>query len=50
MNTEFFLRFVHEIERIFTLAVHLVHEDHDRRLTHSAYFHESASLRFDTFS
>ena len=50
MNTEFFLCFVYQIERIFAFTVHLVHENHDRRLTHPADLHESASLRLDTFS
>ena len=49
MNTEFFLHFVHQVERIFTLAVHLIHEDHHGRFTHSAYLHESSRLRLDTF-
>lgn len=49
VNMEFFLQFVKKVERIFGFAVHLVDEDDDRRVPHTAHFHQLACLRFHTF-
>ena len=49
MNTQFFFCLVHQIERILTFTVHLVHENHDGCLAHAAHFHQAPCLRLNTF-
>ena len=48
-NYEFFFQFVEQIERVFGFTVHLVHEDDNRCITHTADFHQLACLGFHPF-
>ena len=48
VDNQFFLQFIQQIERVFSLTVHLVDEDNHRRVTHTADFHQLTSLCFHT--
>ena len=48
MNSKLFFQLVQQIERIFGLTVHLIDEYNDRRITHTAHFHQLTRLRFHT--
>ena len=49
MNGKLFLQLIQQIERIFGLTVHLIDEYNDRRITHTAHFHQLTRLCFHTF-
>ena len=49
MNSKFFLQLIQQIERIFGLTVHFIDEYNNRRITHTAHFHQFTGLRFHTF-
>ena len=48
LDFEFFLQFVEHVEGIATLTVHLVDEDDNRRIAHTAHFHQLAGLGLHT--
>ena len=48
LDAEFGFDFVQQVERVFTLAIHLVDEHHDGRLSHPADLHQSARLHLYT--
>ena len=48
LNLEFFLQFVEHVEGIAALTVHLVDEDDNRRIAHTAHFHQLAGLGLHT--
>ena len=46
---QFFLDFIKQIKRIFTVAVHFVDKHNHRSFPHAAYFHQFTRLSLDTF-
>ena len=48
MNGQFFLQFIEQIERILRLTVHLIYENDNRSVSHTAHLHQLARLSFHT--
>ncbi len=49
IDMQFAFQFVDEVERILSLTVHLVDEDDDWSIAHTADLHQFARLALDTF-
>ena len=45
----FIFNLIEQFEWVASFAVHLVHEDYDRSLAHTAHFHQLACLGFYAF-